>query len=156
MLLPVSRILRIMNDAGRKPIVSSAFVHRGLIDVVCCFFADLGRGRRALLPDLRRTFLGRAVRDRRRRTMPRLRAPIVARPSNASCDHAEIPATRQRGFPAGPDRKASCASHPGGNCRKEAVRAQTKVNLTGALAGGSLGRLARHLITPKTSQFGSG
>jgi len=115
---------------------------------VCCFVADMGRGRAAPLSDLRRPFLGRAVRDRRGRTMPRLRASAVACPSDASCDHPGIPAARRRCFPAGTDREENCASHPGGGRRAKAVREQAEVSSTGALDGGSLGRLARHLSTP--------
>ncbi len=126
----------------------SAFVSRGPIDVLCCIVADMGRGRAAPLSDLHRPFLGRAVRDRRGRTMPRLRASAVARPSNASADHPASPAARRRCFPAGPDREESGASHPGGGRRDQAVGEQAETSPTGALHGGSLGRLARHLSTP--------
>ena len=55
---------------------------------------------------------------------------------------------RRRCFSAGTDREENCASPPGGGRRDKAVREQAEVSPTGALAGGSLGRLARHLSTP--------
>lgn len=115
---------------------------------MCCFVADMGRGRAAPLSDLLCRFLDRAVRDRRRRTMPRLRAPIVAHPSNTSFDHPGIPDARRRCFPAGPDHEECSAAHPGSGHRTKAVPEKAEVSPTGALDGGSLGRLARHLSTP--------
>ena len=72
----------------------------------------------------------------------------LAAPIDASCDHPGIRLRTGAGFPAGTDREENCASPPGGGRRDKAVREQAEVSPTGALAGGSLGRLARHLSTP--------
>jgi len=128
------------------------FVLGGLIDVVYGFVTDLGWGRVSPMPDLSGHILGRAVHDGRRRTLPLLWALALARPSDTARDQGRDPAARWHGFPGGTGRAQSRASLSRGGRRNEAGCEQAETKRSGTLAGGSLGRLARCLSSPRLNR----